>query len=116
MTKDITIGDKTIKMKSTAALSYRYKSCFHKDVYTEIKKVYDSDDPGKRLPMELIQELGYIMALAGENRSSEATEEGFFEWLDEFEPMDMMIASGDIANLYFHSRKSGSESKKKIDQ
>lgn len=118
MIRDIKIGDQTVTMKATAMLGYRYKNCFGKDIYKEMRKNISESDEGsdQDVPMDFLIEVAYIMAMTGANKAGSASPVGFVEWVDGFEFIDLMMASSEISDLFMASRAISSESKKKKGQ
>lgn len=114
MFKEIKVGNITVPMLANAATPLRYKHIFGKDIIKEFQaaqgdmtKVTDS-----------IPELAYIMARAAEAHKGDAdlnllNENDFIEWLEQFEPMDLVLAAEDIVDLYIGNGKTASEPKKK---
>lgn len=109
MYKDIKIGDKTVGMLANAASPYIYKQIFHEDFLQKIQS--------KEPDADLFQKMGYVFVKQAEvhdlSELMKLTFEGFLEWLTEFDPMDIMLATGEIGNLYYTQRESSSVPKDK---
>lgn len=111
MQKTVKIGDKDVMMRSSATTAIRYRNIFHEDIMKELMEM----DPKKMDAnvIEKIQKLGYIMARSAEHADMKTlTEDGFVEWLDQFETIDIIQASKDIMMLYLGNKLSSSELKK----
>ena len=104
----VKIGSKEVGMVANAASPYIYKQVFHEDF---LKKLQEKDPE-----TDIFQKMGYIMAKQDEleNLSDlmKLTEEGFFEWLLQFESMDVIYATDEIANIYLAQKESTSVPKK----
>lgn len=117
MYREIKIGEKTVPMLANGATPIRYRMVFGKDIITEFQNV--EKDTGKAASS--VTELAFIMnkaAEAQENKSALTTmnQETFVEWLEQFEPLDITMASEDIVDLYMGNGKGLSEVKKKVKE
>lgn len=91
----IKIGSEEVGMTANAASPFLYRNIFHEDFLRETQK--------KDFDPEIMVKMGFVMAMQNAkpmNEVSKLTESAFYEWLEQFEPMDVMMASGDISNLY----------------
>lgn len=116
MFKEISIGKKEVKLLSNAATPLYYKQTFNKDI---ISKIYNSEDRIRDVG-DLAPEIAFIMeiqAKASEEgrraKPEELTNEKYFDFLEEFEPLDFMNAAQEIINLYLGDAMTDSKSKKK---
>lgn len=104
MYKDVTIGSKTVGMAANALSPYLYKIIFHEDFLKQVQK--DDPDP------DLFVKMGFVFAKQAEvndlAKLTKFSETDFFKWLQDFEPLDVMIASGDISSLYYTQAESSS--------
>jgi len=102
MKDTIKIGDIDVGMVANAATPHVYKMIFHEDLFQKFNAAEQD--------LESMQKLGYVMAKQAEtDKLSELmkfNEESFYEWLIQFEFMDMMDALTAIVNLY-QSQKKG---------
>lgn len=106
MTKLITIGDAEVGMSATGSSPIRFRNIFGKDFLAETTK--ENPDP------YLYVQMGFIMASAYEKRDmSSLTEEDFFEWADQFAPMDILNAVAEIGQLWSKSQKTTVTGKKR---
>lgn len=116
MYREIKIGAKNVPMLANGATPIRFRMVFGKDIMNEFNKV--NDDMGKAT--DSISELAFIMAKAAEAQTegkSLATlnQDTFVEWLEQFEPLDIVMSADDIVNLYLGNEKTLSEDKKKVE-
>lgn len=106
----VNIGDKKVDMLCNAASPVIYRRIFHKDFLLQMDTKGDVDT-------NAISELGYIMHLQTQMTFKEIidtiTEEDFYAWLEEFEAMDVMMATGDIFALFKGQEKTLVTPKKK---
>lgn len=67
--------------------------------------------------MEAVYELGYIMNAAAEHRDMRNLDiNGYFDWLEQFETLELMMHSTDIIGLYLNNKTTTSTAKKNGDQ
>mgnify|MGYP003517079621 CR=1 FL=1 len=114
MYREIKVGEKSIPMLANGATPIRYRMTFGKDIISEFESV--QTDTGKA--SSSIAELAFIMTKAAEAQSEHKAmttlnQESFIEWLEQFEPLDLVLASEDIVNLYLGNEQTLSEAKKK---
>ena len=114
MYREITIGSVKVPMLANAATPLRYKHLFHKDIIKEFQEA--SGDISK--VMDSIPELAFIMAKAAEAKEGKAdmnllNEDVFVDWLEQFDPLDLPMASEQIVDLYMGNSITDSEPKKK---
>lgn len=114
MFKEIKIGDITVPMLANGATPLRYKMIFGKDLMTEFQGA--TDDSAKAL--NSLPELAFIMAKAAEAKEGKTdlnllNASMYLEWLEQFDPMDIPMASDEIVNLYTGNMATKSEPKKK---
>ena len=94
MRKIINIGENEVALASNAATAILYKQTFHEDLLKSVSNL--SATSGDVLEaVEKIQKLAFIMAKQAEGTpfsvlSKELTEDGFMEWLCDFEESDFM--------------------------
>lgn len=114
MYREIKVGGKSIPMLANGATPIRYRMTFGKDIISEFESV--QTDTGKA--SSSIAELAFIMTKAAEAQSEHKAmttlnQESFIEWLEQFEPLDLVLASEDIVDLYLGNEQTLSEAKKK---
>lgn len=91
----IKIGSEDVGMTANAASPFIYRNIFHEDFLRETQK--------KDFDPAIMVKMGFVMAMQDKMQMTDMmklTESAFFEWLEKFEPLDVMMASGDISNLY----------------
>lgn len=101
MTKQIVIGSKTVELLANAATPYYYTQIFGEEFF-EIISGETSD--GKAAVV--FQKLAYVMSCQAAGTIKKASKDDFLSWLEDFEPMDLTEAIGDIANVYYGTLKS----------
>lgn len=114
MFKEIKVGDITMPMLANGATPLRYKMVFGKDLLSEFQ---DGKDNASKI-VDCVPELAFIMAKAAEAREDKAdlnliNRDMYADWLEQFEPMDLPMASDEIVNLYTGNLETKSEPKKK---
>jgi len=110
MYKEIKVGIKTIPMEANGATPIRYKMLFRKDLLSE----FQGAEADSTRVSDMIPELAYIMAMqAAKERLADKTMEDYIEWLEQFAPLDLLNAGGEIASLYISNMQESSTPKKK---
>jgi hypothetical protein len=106
MTDTIIIGTTEVGMSATGSSLLRFRKIFGRDFLAETQK--------KEVDPALYTQMGYIMAMAYDGADmNKLTEDGFMEWADQFAPMDLINAVGDILVLWSKSQKPTVTPKKK---
>ena len=103
----IKIGSEEVGMTANAASPFLYRNIFHEDFLRETQK--------KDFDPAIMVKMGFVMAMQNAKPMSEVsklTESAFYEWLAQFEPLDVMLASSDISNLYMGQTAQTSSPKK----
>ena len=107
----VQIGNETVEMVANAASPYIYKHIFREDFLLKIREAEPEAD--------LFQKMGYVMAKQAEiNGMSELmklTIDGFYEWLMQFEAMDILAASDQISTIYLGQTESASVPKNEAE-
>lgn len=114
MYREIKVGEKSIPMLANGATPIRFRMVFGKDIMTEFSKV--KEDTG--VATTSIAELAFIMAKAAEAQGekkpmSTLNIDSFIDWMEQFEPMDLVLAADEIVDLYLGNEVTMSEAKKK---
>lgn len=114
MYKEIKIGNITVPLLANGATPLRYKLIFGKDLMSEFQGA--SENAARA--MDSLPELTFIMAKAAEAKEGKVdmnllNQQMYLEWLEQFGPMDIPMASDEIVNLYTGNMETMSESKKK---
>lgn len=111
MQKTVKIGEKEVQMRSSAATAIRYRNIFHGDIMKELMEI--NTEKIDMAVIEKIQKLGFVMAkTAAGAKMAALTEDDYFEWLDQFDNMELMKAAKDIVMVYLGGKVSESELKK----
>lgn len=113
MRKAVIIGTHSVDMVSNALTPVLFKRVFHKDLLLETQK--------KDLDLTLFQELGYVMmmqasGLSAKDLTNAISYDGYMEWLEQFEALDIMSAVNEIFELYSAQNMPTSKSKKKASK
>lgn len=113
MYKVLTIAGREVPMVANAATPYRFKGVFHEDLLRFFQDVTDNGMEGMNTA-EMMQKLGYIMAMQAEKADfSKISPESFVEWLETFEdPMSVLMVSGQIMGIYTGQIETDSKAKK----
>lgn len=117
MFKNIEIGGITVPMLANGATPIRYRQVFHKDIITEFQQA--QDDYSK--VVNSMPELAFIMAMQAQNKEvggdlNLLNEDRYMKWMEQFDPMDLPMASEQIINLYLGNNATSSEPKKKVKE
>lgn len=110
MFANIHIGDKDVGMLANAASPYIYKQVFNEDLLQKFTQM------GKDPDNSIGEKLGFIFAKQAE--TSDVTElmklnmNDFLNWLSEYDPLDVLMASDEIVKLYQNQKKGTSAPKK----
>lgn len=113
MFRVIKIGEKEVEMVATAATTYRYKQIFRRDYYREL----NAEDRDQYDNVDIYTRMGFVMAKQAEKADmSKLNEEDFFEWLEQFDPVDLPFAINDIALLVSGSKEGTVDPKNEAAQ
>ena len=117
MYKEVKVGNTTVPMLANGATPIRYRMVFGKDIISEFQL---ADEDGGRVST-IITELAFIMAKAAEAQNGQISmatlnQETFVDWLEQFEPMDLAMASEEIVEVYMGNQITHSEVKKKVKE
>lgn len=111
MTKEITVGAKTIKFTSNGATALFYKQFFKKDLLKEIT----TDGKDMEIATDSIPELAFIMAKQADKADMMRLQfDMYVEWLELFNPFDLALAGKEIFNVYIADSIPSEEPKKKV--
>lgn len=101
MLGSVNIGEKNVEIVANAATPYIYKQVFGEDFLVKIQE--KNPDP------DLFQKMGFVMAMQAEIKSipelMRLNINKFYEWLFQFEPMDVLTATNEISQIYFRQTK-----------
>ena len=113
MQRDIKIGEETIPMRATAGTAYRYRQVFGGDLLQVLIKSAE-DAVTNAETIETIQRLGYIMAASAEGKDMNSlNEDGYIDWLDQFDAGDLIEALPSIMNTYIRNKETKTTPKKR---
>lgn len=105
----IKIGDKDVEMLANGASPFLFKRIFHKDFLLATSDRKDAD-------MDVIAEMGFIMHMQTQKEFKEildsVTQADFYEWVGEFEALDLPMAAPKIFALYKGQEEITTTSKK----
>lgn len=91
----IKIGTNDVEMLANAASPYLYNQLFHEDFLQILQNNPQAN---------VFEKMGYVMAMQASMSIEELFRglkiEDFYKWLSGFEPMAILNASKDIAELY----------------
>ena len=91
----VKIGNKEVEMLATASTPIRYKGIFKKDVIAILT--------GKKTEAlgDFCSELGFVMAKQAEKSDmARLSVEAYYEWLDQFDAMDVYNATDAIWDVF----------------
>lgn len=114
MEKTIRIGEQEVAFKATASTARRYRQQFGRDLLVDINKALPNARKGTlgEGEVEIFENLAYIMARQADGTVAEDPE----EWLDQFEPFDMITALNEIVTLWGANSQTLESPKKKGGQ
>lgn len=105
----VTIGSKEVGMVANAASPYIFKNIFHEDFLAKLQ--------AKEPDTDLFQKMAYVMAKQCELEKMpdlmKLNIEGFYEWLTQFDAMELLYATDAVSELYMAQRKNSSVPKNK---
>ncbi|MBR1623321.1 MAG: hypothetical protein IJ675_05370 [Pseudobutyrivibrio sp.] len=93
-----TEGPKTFGMQANGATCIRFRAIFHKDIMIENAKLLQGADDADS---EYFAKLAYIMNASAEKKDmSKLSQEGYEQWLEQFEGSALWDAQAQIAAVY----------------
>lgn len=104
--KTVKVGEKEIAFAASAATAIKYQELFDSDLF------YDLSNIEKGHNTAVISRLAYVMAV----QASPNEKKAFEEWLDDFEPLDLMTASPEIMAVWSGNTSTKVEAKKNQDK
>lgn len=112
MVKTIAIGGKEYIFAANAATPFRYKQLFNEDLFVVFSEAAKTEESAPLA--ETVAKMAYIMIRQAEKADmNKISMEDFMSWLEDFGPMDLMIAGEEIMNFYLSSTTGTSIPKKK---
>ena len=107
MKKIVVIGSKEVPMLANGASVILYKNVFHEDFLALMQK--------PQPPADMFVKMGFIFAKQGEGMSmkevNSLSEYNFLEWLEDFEPLDVLVATDSISELFTAQAEKTSDPK-----
>ena len=109
MRKELTIGGNNVSFVANAATPLYYKMFFRKDLLKQF-----SDGDGVAVAGDNIPELAFIMAKQADKADMMHLKyEYYIEWLERFNPLDLVLNGEAILSVYFADMETSVEPKKK---
>ena len=103
LSKTVTVGDREVTFKSSAAIPRMYRIKFKRDIFrdlTKLEKSYkDKDNGTKELEiddLEIFENVAYVMAL----HADPSIPGDINEWLDQFEMFSIYEILPEILELW----------------
>lgn len=113
MVKTIAIGGREYIFAANAATPFRYKQLFNEDLFVIFSKA-SADTENTATLAETVTRLAYIMIRQAEKADmNNISMDDFLTWLEDFAPMDLMMAGEGILNFYLSSSNGSIIPKKK---
>ena len=119
MTRNITIDEKEVAFKASAAIPRIYRLKFGRDIYRDLaaleKNVGEIEEGKSHLDLvslEMFENIAYIMAKHADPTIPNTPE----EWLDEFNTFSIYQILPQLIDLWGLNVQTDAEAKKKFDQ
>ncbi len=119
MTRNITIDEKEVAFKASAAIPRIYRLKFGRDIYRDLaalEKNVGENEEGKSnldlVSLEMFENIAYVMAKHADPTIPNTPE----EWLDEFNTFSIYQILPQLIELWGLNVKTDAEAKKKFDQ
>lgn len=119
MTRNITIDEKEVAFKASAAIPRIYRLKFGRDIYRDLaalEKNVGENEEGKSnldlLSLEMFENIAYVMAKHADPTIPNTPE----EWLDEFNTFSIYQILPQLIELWGLNVQTDAEAKKKFDQ
>ena len=114
MVKTVKIGGGEVILAANAATPYRYRQAFHEDLFKIFTESANKSEEESYDLADVVTKLAYIMVRQGEKADMNYVGvDDFLEWLEDFAPMDIVLAGEEIINFYMSSTQGSVEPKKK---
>lgn len=104
--KTITIGDKEVKLKTSAYTPLLYSDLFHSNIFTEMQMIITSAGETGVVPFDkvlVLYRLAYCMA-----KQADDSIPPMEEWMDQFDVYDIPEIAGDLIELWALENKQQS--------
>ena len=119
MTRNITIDEKEVTFKASAAIPRIYRLKFGRDIYRDLaalEKNVGENEEGRSnldlLSLEMFENIAYVMAKHADPTIPNTPE----EWLDEFNTFSIYQILPQLIELWGLNVQTDAEAKKKFDQ
>lgn len=114
MTKTVKIGGGEVILTANAATPYRFKQVFNEDLFKIFAESTGKTEEESIDLADTVMKLAFIMMKQAEKADmGTLSEDDFYTWLEAYDPMDIVLAGGDIVNLYLGSTQGSVAPKKK---
>ena len=120
MVKTLTIDDRPVTFRATAAVPRLYRIKFRRDIMQDmdaiqkaLKKAEESDDSGSNIPpsmLDMFENIAYIMARHGDPENTPASPD---EWLEQFNTFSIYEIFPQILDLWGLNMETQAAPKKK---
>lgn len=108
MTGEVKIGNQKIAMKGNARTSVYYTQLFQKDFFKSVQLAARNEN----VPIADLKELAFVMAKQAEGADFASLKiDDYYEWLEQFEELEMIEAVNDVSQLYFAQEKGHAKAK-----
>lgn len=109
MFKELEIRDIKLPLLANGATPYHFKRLFGKDLLKQLTSTGEYEIASDEIP-----ELAFIMAMQAEKADmAQLTFEKYIEWLEQFDALDMVMKSTEIADIYIGNTIPKEKPKKK---
>ena len=123
-------GEKEMQFRTTGTTSMRYRKLTGTELMDDLMRIYGlfnggSEDESDEVQIQqvtallstggdkVIERLAYIENCSAEGADMSALDDdGYFDWLDQFEPLEILNNANFFLDLYMASRKGRSKLKK----
>lgn len=119
MIRNITIDEKEVAFKASAAIPRIYRLKFGRDIYRDLaalEKNVGENEEGKSsldlISLEMFENIAYVMAKHADPAIPNTPE----EWLDEFNTFSIYQILPQLIELWGLNVQTDAEAKKKFDQ
>lgn len=113
MIKTVKIGGGEVILAANAATPYRFKQVFHKDLFQIFTASTNNTEEENIGLADTITKLAFIMNKQAEKADMNAlSEDGFYSWLENYAPLDIVLAGEEIISFYMSSTQGTVEAKK----
>lgn len=103
------IGEVGVEMLATASTPIRLRQIFGIDYFA----IVTNKEVEEAKMLDLYSKLAFVMAKQAEGADMNAvTVADFYDWLDQFEPLDIALAVGEISKIYDRQAMTTAKAKK----